>query len=188
MGGQAGGFRVDLHALEQAERGVRDAVAELNELAGTGGGEAGKGQDGRGLAEYLRSGELSPTSVGHGDLAGAIVGFVDGWEWGVKFLVEDGVACADALGDTRSDYQKAQDAAADGLKRVLHMMAGNPMEAATAWDDHSAGQVVDELLPDWTPESTAESMQRSVGQVEGLTGWDVTGDGHTGATAPAGGR
>ena len=51
MGLPTSGFGVDLHALDQAEKGVRDAVAELNEMAGWGASEMNVGADGRGLGD-----------------------------------------------------------------------------------------------------------------------------------------
>lgn len=139
------GFRVDLEALRAAEQGVRDAVAELNEMGGWGAGEAGKGTDGRGLGEYLTSGDLGPDTVGHARLAGELVGFVEAWEWGVKYLVEDGVKTAEALTDTRSTYEKASEHAETALKRVLFVAVGNPLEDMSSWDRSSGVEVAESI-------------------------------------------
>ncbi|MBQ6642996.1 MAG: hypothetical protein IJH84_18440 [Saccharopolyspora sp.] len=182
MNAPGNGFGVDLEALGQAEKGVRDAVAELNEMAGGGiAGEADGGADGRGLMDFLISEDLSAESVGHGELAAALVSFVDRWEWGVKFLVEDGHDAADALRDTRSTYEKAEDAAATAIKRVAHIAAGNPLEDATAWDDKNAEQLWGELAPDYSAESAVQAGENVVRQTEGVTGLEI--DGRTGGGA-----
>lgn len=152
------GFGVDLNALAEAERGVRDAVAELNEMYGWGGGEANVGAEGRGL-EHLHE-SATPDTVGHDGLSGALALFVEKWTWGVKFLVEDGVDCADALRDTRSVYEKADDAAATAVKRVLHVFGGNPVEDADAWDNKDWSQIRGETAPDWSAESARHAEQQ----------------------------
>lgn len=184
MNAPGDGYGVDLEALGQAEKGVRDAVAELNEMAGGGiAGEADGGADGRGLMDFLVAEDLSAESVGHAELAAALMSFVDRWEWGVKFLVEDGHDAADALRDTRSTYEKAEDAAATAVKRVAHIAAGNPLEEATAWDDKNAGQLWGELAPDYSVESAAKANENIVAQAEGVTGLELDGDGRTGGGA-----
>lgn len=136
------GFRVDLDALRATEQGVRDIVAELNEMGGWGAGEAGKGTDGRGLHEYLTSGDFTPDTVGHDQLFSESAEFINAWEWGIKFLVEDGVAAADALTDTRSTYEQADDAATTALKRIAFVAVGNPLEDMSSWDHSSAAEIV----------------------------------------------
>lgn len=174
MGHEA--FGVDLDALNQAESGVRDAVGELGSLAG--GGGSALAEQGSGLVEGMDG-----SVVGHEGLAAALEGFAEKWEWGVRFLVDDGVDAADALRDTRAWYQKMDEQAVDALQRGLHSFLGNPTEDVTAWDDKSAGELVTEAAPDYSLGTMQESQARTSQQFEDLTGWDVNGDG-----AAAGGR
>ncbi|KAA5832595.1 hypothetical protein F1721_16465 [Saccharopolyspora hirsuta] len=88
-------------ALQDAEEGIRGAVAELGEMAGWGG--AAVGEQGMGLKEGLLN---SAVHVGHETLGGALIQFGVSWEWGVRYMVEDGYAAADALGESRAAYQQ----------------------------------------------------------------------------------
>lgn len=120
------GFGVRLGDLQRAERGVRDAVNELNAIGGAAARSAGAGEDGRGLSE-LES-DVDSDTVGHEQLAGALSTFLDKWDWELKTLVEDGNKAADALADTRSEYQKAEQGAVEALQKVAQIGGGNPME------------------------------------------------------------
>lgn len=121
MSGQ--GFGVHLGDLQQAEQGVRQAVDELNAIGGAAARSAGAGQDGRGLTEL----DTDADTVGHEQLASALQAFVGKWDWELKTLVEDGTQAADALADTRSTYQKAEQGAVDAVQHVAQIVGGDPM-------------------------------------------------------------
>lgn len=173
MGHEA--FGVDLAALGQAEQGVRDAVSELGSMAGWGNAELGA--EGEGLVQGIAA---SASSLGHDALATALTTFAEKWEWGVRFLVDDGVDTADALRDTRADYQKMDEDAINLLKQGLHAAVGNPMEDDSAWNNKSWSQIFDESQPDYSTKTMLDSQQRTTEQAEGVTGWDLNGDGHEG--------
>lgn len=179
MGHEA--FGVDLAALGQAEQGVRDAVAELGSMAGWGNSELGA--EGQGLVQGIMS---SAPSVGHDKLAAALLAFADKWEWGVRFLVDDGVDTADAMRDTRAWYEKVDEEAVSLLKQGMHAAIGNPMEDDAAWADKSWTDIAKESLPDWSPDSFEQANQRTTQRAEAVTGWDLDGDGKAGQ--PGGGQ
>lgn len=159
MGHEA--FGVDLDALGQAERGVRDAVDALGEH----GISSYVAEDGRGLEQGIT--DLT-SDIGGEALPAALDQFAEKWDWGVRQLVDDGVAAADALRDTRSTYEKAEAGAIDAFQYALHAAMGNPLEDSTAWQDKSAGELAGELMPDL------------VDQQESLGGVDINGDGRIG--------
>lgn len=117
------GFGVHLHDLHQAEQGVREAVGELNGIGGAAARASGAGQDGRGLDQL----DTDSDTVGHEQLATALADFVDRWQWELKTLVKDGSSAADALGDTRATYEKAEQGALDAVKKVATVLGGDPM-------------------------------------------------------------
>lgn len=117
------GFGVHLDELHTAEHGVRQAVTELDAIGGAAARSAGAGQDGRGLDQL----DTSEDTVGHAQLASALAEFVDRWNWEVKTLVEDGNQAAQALADTRSTYQRAEDSALSAVKQVAQIAGGDPM-------------------------------------------------------------
>jgi hypothetical protein len=120
------GFGVDIGALEKAETGVRDAVAELGDMAGEGaslaggvGGFLGKaaiGRQGGGLAEGLLA---SAGDFGHDRLGGMVVLFGEKWSYAVSQMVQDGYAAADALGEARTAYQAAD---AEAQQKLIDSM------------------------------------------------------------------
>ncbi|MGW3469194.1 hypothetical protein ACWDKQ_12165 [Saccharopolyspora sp. NPDC000995] len=108
------GFTVDVGALESAESGIRDAVNELGEMAGCGG--AGAGEQGMGLKQKMLD---SLPHVGPGTLGAALMSFGDAWEFGIRYLVEDGNAAVDALGEARAAYQQMDAEAQQKLVETL---------------------------------------------------------------------
>ncbi|MER7010158.1 hypothetical protein ABT324_01845 [Saccharopolyspora sp. NPDC000359] len=106
------GFRVDLEALRSAEEGVRDAVSELGQMAGW--GMAAAGAQGMGLQELTMD---SVPHVGHDKLGGALLAFGEAWEWGLRYLVEDGQAAVGALGEARASYHAMDADAVQELQR-----------------------------------------------------------------------
>ncbi|MBA8827823.1 hypothetical protein FHX42_005230 [Saccharopolyspora lacisalsi] len=134
MGGGENSFGVDLDALHKAETGVQDAISELEGLTMWGTSEQAK--EGMGLTYGL------PTSgweIGHDDLAAALGEFAEAWEWGVRYLIDDGKDAADALGETRSNYQQVEDSVVHVLDQVAHVAIGNPSK--TLEEANTDGQV-----------------------------------------------
>lgn len=118
------GFGVHLEDLHAAEQGVRQAVEELTAIGGGAARSAGAGEDGRGLDQL----DTDEDTVGHAQLSSALADFVDRWDWEVKTLVEEGNQAAEALADTRSTYQQAEDSALSAVQKVAQIVGGNPGE------------------------------------------------------------
>ncbi|NYH80366.1 hypothetical protein FHR84_003723 [Actinopolyspora biskrensis] len=112
-------FSVDSDELERAETGVRDAVDELDKIAPFDVGA----NDGRGLRGYV---DNNASAAGDDELEGALLVFGRSWEWGAKYLVEDGLETADALAETNENYRAADEQAGGFLDRVGHVMTGDP--------------------------------------------------------------
>ncbi|MFR9727828.1 hypothetical protein ACL03H_01270 [Saccharopolyspora sp. MS10] len=140
MGHEA--FGVDLDALHTAEGGIRDAVAELTEMAGWGFGAWAA--EGGGMADEVIS---SAAHTGHDELRAALTEFATAWEWGVRILVDDGQAAADGLADSRSVYERADEEATTAIKRALHTAFGDPMQDSGAWDEQSWSSIWQDELP-----------------------------------------
>ncbi len=168
-------FGVNLDDLSAAEKGVRDAVSELGGMAGWGKSELGA--EGQGLVQGI---DAAAGSVGHDKLAEALQTFAERWEWGIRYLVDDGVDTADALRDTRAWYERVDDEAVSLLKQGMQAAIGNPMQDSASWANKSWTDIAKESLPDWSPQSFMESGQRSNQQTEAVTGWDIDGNGRAG--------
>lgn len=115
-------FSVDVEQLKRAETGVRDAVDELDRIAPFDVGA----KDGRGLNGYVGN---NASAAGDEELEGALLVFGRSWEWGVKYLVEDGLETADALAETNENYRAADEQAGGFLDRVDHIMSGDPTKS-----------------------------------------------------------
>lgn len=151
MGHEA--FGVDLEALGMAEKGVRDAVDAIGENGGFAIGSYASA-DGLGMKEGVNR---LAGDIGGEALIDAVKHFGEKWEWGVRHLVDEGVSVADALRDARGTYEKAEEAALDAFKYVAHACLGDPTEDSTAWQDKSAEELKDEVIPDWSPGSFVEA-------------------------------
>ncbi|RKT84832.1 hypothetical protein SAMN05421805_10122 [Saccharopolyspora antimicrobica] len=153
--GDHNGFQVDLEALGQAAQGVNDAIAALEaELPWP---VKKLGNDGHGVAMMT----LSDSDAGSVLLASALRKFCGKWNYGVKFLVEEGAAAAAALSDTRSGYEKAEQAALDAFKKILGAAADDPMADLNAAPQKSIEQFAVDLTPEGLP-------QQAVSQVLGV--------------------
>ncbi|WP_017972378.1 hypothetical protein [Actinopolyspora halophila] len=112
-------FSVDRDELKRAETGVRDAVDELDQIAPFDVGA----KDGRGLLGYVNN---NASSAGDDDLEMVLRKFGQAWEWGVKYLVEDGLETADALAETNENYRAADEQAGGFFDRLDHITTGDP--------------------------------------------------------------
>ncbi|WP_258175185.1 hypothetical protein [Actinopolyspora mortivallis] len=115
-------FAVDLEELKRAETGVRDAVGELREIVPWDVGAP----DGKGVRGYV---DNNAAAAGNEKLETALRTFGEKWEWGVKYLVEDGLETADALAETNENYREAERQAGGFLERLEHFVTGDPVKS-----------------------------------------------------------
>ncbi|MGW1679820.1 hypothetical protein [Saccharopolyspora sp. NPDC002376] len=112
------GFSVDLEALDAAANGAQGLVDELASINGFGGMGETLASNGRGLQDGLM--EAGPRVGGDSSgLGGALMVFGRSWEWGLRQLVEDGQAAADALSETTGEYRIRDAEAAKHIQRVI---------------------------------------------------------------------
>ncbi|MGJ7907640.1 hypothetical protein ACOQFL_14315 [Actinopolyspora sp. H202] len=156
-------FGVDLDALADAEKGVEKVVSELREMLGWGSGHLA--EQGVGLLNGVSLD--ASTEVGHEGLGEALRTFGGKWQWGLRHLVDDGAGAAEALGDTRSTYEKVEDAVNGTLKGIVGTAVGDPSTSTTAWQDRSWGQIGSGLVPGST---TFEMLQGSDNNGDGEVG------------------
>ncbi|MGW5644085.1 hypothetical protein ACWEV3_08970 [Saccharopolyspora sp. NPDC003752] len=151
------GFRVDLAALQQASQGVNDAIAALeNELPWP---VRKMGNDGHGVTMMNLDAEQSGSAL----VTEALKRFCGRWEYGVKFLVEEGAAAASALTDTRSEYEKMEQAAIDAFKKVLGAGFDNPTADLNAAPQKSFAQFGVDIAPEGMPQQAASHVLNQAG-------------------------
>jgi hypothetical protein len=101
----AGGFQVDLGALEDAAAGVNTTLVDM------------KGHAVRDLAG-------APDDYGHADLAGVAADFCTRWDLGVENLARDGQQVATRLSYSVAAYLRVDAAATGLLDGMLQRTAG----------------------------------------------------------------
>lgn len=175
MSGNNGGFGVDLEALQAASEGVQSAVDELNDMGGWTAGSTNQGADGHGLMDGIQA---ALQDIGHDELTQAINEFGKRWNWGIRMMVDEAVSTTEALTDTRSTYQQAEDAVVGFLKDSAQW-AVDPMADGSA-SEGSWGELGQETLdktfrdpgdPDRWREAAAQPAQVFQG-ITGLGGGD----------------
>ncbi|KAA5829223.1 hypothetical protein ABT337_25765 [Saccharopolyspora hirsuta] len=155
--GDHNGFQVDLEALGKASQGVNDAIAALEaELPWP---VKKLGNDGHGVAMMT----LSEVDAGSALLASALRKFCGKWNYGVKFLVEEGAAAAAALSDTRTEYQKAEQAALDAFKKIVVAVGDDPMADLNAAPQQSIEQLAVNLTPEGLPQQAVSHVLNDSG-------------------------
>lgn len=163
------GFGVDLHALQAASDGVQAAVDELNTMSGWGASSMGKGADGDGLMDGILA---ALQDIGHDGLQQAVNDFGERWEWGVRMMVDEAESTTDALTDTRSEYQKTEDAVMGFLKDAAQWTV-DPMSEGT-WSDKSMGEIGQEVkdttVSGHGPTSWGELTDKPSKTFEAMTG------------------
>ncbi|MGW6914471.1 hypothetical protein ACWGB8_11715 [Kitasatospora sp. NPDC054939] len=147
-------FEVDPQTLKLAEKGINEAIDEMQKL-----GIAGLAESGRGFTEL----ELSGMDAGHGQLSAVFGEFCERWSWGVRSLVQQGSAVAERLGLAAGFYHE-QEQYVDGLlKGTVSAAMGNPHQsgeqaAGKSWNEIWGDNPYTQLTnPDFSAASAAQS-------------------------------
>ena len=123
-------LNVDPTTLQDAASGINAVVGELKGL-----GIDATGAEGRGFSEL----ELSGTTIGHPDIKSAFDTFCDRWTWGVRSLVQDANAIAQALDLSAGKYYDEDQYNQNVLKRLVTDGMGNPHLTDDQADQRSWG-------------------------------------------------
>jgi hypothetical protein len=107
----AGGFRVDLGALEQASAGINDTLTQLSE-------------------RKVDDVDCAKSTFGHDDLAGTVSDFCDRWEIGVQNLSKDAEQIQSGLDSCVRAYVSTDSRLKGHMDGLLQRSSG-PDPAAT---------------------------------------------------------
>ncbi|WP_112273565.1 hypothetical protein [Lentzea terrae] len=115
----SGGFGVDLDALKAAETGITNTVAELRKA-----GYHGQERSGQTVVTF----KLDLEETGHQVITDGLDEVLDRYHWWVRGLIEGTEEFVQALADTRSTYQRAEDQVLSSLKSLADMtFLANPL-------------------------------------------------------------
>ncbi|MFE9421615.1 hypothetical protein ACFYNO_01490 [Kitasatospora sp. NPDC006697] len=163
----ADSYEVDPNALNDTAKGIKEAIAELQKLGFSEGGEVG-----RGFSDIA----LTGMQVGNGDLQGALDAFCERWGWGVRRLVHDGNDIALKLGLSAGMYYDQEQYVSGAAKDVANAaLMGNPnltqkQIEGQSWNTVASDNLVTEVQnADYSGKSFDQAM------LDSRAAWDSTG-------------
>ncbi|MFD7610471.1 hypothetical protein [Streptomyces sp. NPDC059828] len=156
-------LEVDPAAIKKITEGLRGAIAELREI-----GAAGDASRGAGFSDLTMTGRES----GHHGLATAFGDFSEGWEWGVRALVQDVSALCAVTGIAAGTLWEEDQYMQGSFKVAVNSAVGDPQAAEDDIEKKAWGDVfsTDAYKPDYS----AESRQKALQDVQET--WSRTGD------------
>lgn len=147
------GYAFDPEAAEKVEKGLNQAIAELNEL-----GFDIQAQMGRGFDDL----QLSHMEAGHPGLESTFEEFCERWGWGVRNGIQDANSLAQGLGLSAGIYHEQEQYVEGTLKVAVNAGWGDPAtpeekvldgswsDAANGYDDIGPKPLdMDELAEPW---------------------------------------
>ncbi|MFF6785618.1 hypothetical protein [Streptomyces sp. NPDC012510] len=167
-GGGGGGEGKDLQVegLALITEGIDLAMSELREL-----GMLGEASVGRGFSDLA----LSGLELGHGGLTSALDSFCERWEWGIRALILEGSAFADAVGLAAGTFHETEQYIDGTFKIAANSVMGNPHLSEDQVTQMSWGEIGDNHMfatSDWSGESW-DRAQQNVDQAWNDTQRDV---------------
>ncbi|GGM79464.1 hypothetical protein GCM10012275_57600 [Longimycelium tulufanense] len=112
------GFQVDPEVLGRVERGITEALENLGALAPHGSERSAIG------LERLR---FEFWEAGHQGLLDTHNNMVERMHWCLRDLLTESEDHVERLVDTRTAYEKAQDAATAAFQKILDTVQGDPL-------------------------------------------------------------
>ena len=112
---------------------------------------------------------LGGEESGHPVVAEAVDGFVQRWSWGIRTLVQDGRAVAQALDVAGIEYDGVDGSGGAQMRRITTLAVGDPVADLDEAQGATWGEVGEGLVPDFSAASVREA-----GQV-GAEQWRETG-------------
>jgi hypothetical protein len=139
----AGGFTVNIGALNDTAQGINNTISDLSKLGFS--ETAGTGMGFTGLT-------LSVLQLGHPGLTTSFRNFTGRWQWGVRSLVQDGDQIAQRLGLSAGTYYQADQKVIGSIKDLVDASVGNPyltdQQAANASWSQDAAMITGARTPD----------------------------------------
>ena len=129
----ADGYGFDPEAAQRVEKGLRDAISELNEL-----GLDLESQMGRGFSRL----EVSHTEAGHAGLKSTFEEFCERWGWGVRGKIQEANELARGLGLSAGIYHEQEQYVSGTLKQAANASFGNPTLSEEQVEKQSWGQTL----------------------------------------------
>lgn len=167
-GGPGGAADLRMVGLALIADGINKALGELGKLGLV--HDAGWSGTGRGFDEL----EMDGMTIGDDTVGAVFHSFCERWQWGVRALVDEGNAFAQAVGLSAGTSYQTDQTVKNSLKVGLNSLEGNPYASEQQIQSQSWGQLATPawLHPDYSEKSFHDSATASEQVLKGM-GRDV---------------
>jgi hypothetical protein len=167
-GGQGGAADLRSVGLALIADGINKALGELGKLGLV--HDAGWSGTGRGFDDL----EMDGMTIGDDTVGAVFHSFCERWQWGVRALVEEGNAFAEAVGLSAGTLYQTDQTVKNSLKVGLNSLEGSPYASEQQIESQSWGQLSTPawLHPDYSEKSFRDSATASEQVLKGM-GRDV---------------
>ncbi|WP_070011169.1 hypothetical protein [Streptomyces abyssalis] len=136
----SGGYEFDPEAAKRVEKGLKDAIAEFEEV----GYFSITSQQGQGFSSMSMTG----LAMGDAQLASAFGDFCDRWGWAVKEKIHDANQMALGLGLNAGLYHEQEEYVVGSLKELTAAATANNPADASAAAEGAAGKSWEQIQRD----------------------------------------
>ncbi|MFF2204269.1 hypothetical protein [Streptomyces sp. NPDC058145] len=163
----SGGGQQDLQVrgLKLIAEGINASLTELDSL-GAMKGWAGAGRGFAGL-------EMDGMQVGDDQLGAMLHTFCERWQWGVRDLMREGNALAEAMGLAAGTFHQTDEYVKGSLKVAYNSVAGDPFASNEQVEKESLDQINHAALTTGYGDKDRENLTHSVKETGKSMLWDV---------------
>ncbi|MFJ5636771.1 hypothetical protein ACIQF5_29595 [Streptomyces goshikiensis] len=160
-------------AVKSVQDGLRAAIGELRESGDAAGASMGAG------FENL---SMTVMEAGHAGVATDFEDFCEGWEWGVRSLVQNASTLAQSLGIAAGTVWEEDHYLQGSFKVAVNAAYGNPHASEDEIEQKKWGDIfsADVYKPDYSPESFRKGSE-DIKQTWSDTGEKLTSTGKIGS-------
>ncbi|MGW5368431.1 hypothetical protein ACWER6_15740 [Streptomyces sp. NPDC004009] len=162
---EGGQPNLQVQGLALIAEGINESLAELDSL-GTMKGWAGAGRGFAGL-------EMDGMAVGDDHLGAMLHTFCERWQWGVRDLMREGNALAEAMGLAAGTFHQTDEYVKGSLKVAYNSVAGDPFASNEQVGKESLDQINHAALTTGYGEKDRENLVHSVEETGKGMLWDV---------------
>ncbi len=163
----SGGGEPDLRVqgLHLIAEGINKTLSELDSL-GTMKGWAGAG---RGFTKL----EMDGMDAGDDHLGAMLHTFCERWQWGVRGLMEEGNALAEALGLAAGTFHQTDEYVKGSLKVAYNSLVGDPFASSDKVEKESLSQINHSMMTTGYGEKDRDNLVNSVRKTGKGMLWDM---------------
>ncbi|ANP54924.1 hypothetical protein J2Z21_003635 [Streptomyces griseochromogenes] len=166
-GGSGSGGQPDLRVegLNSIAEGINKALSEMDSL----GGMKGWAGAGRGFTSL----EMTGMDVGDDHLGAVLHTFCERWQWGVRDLMREGNAFAEAMGLAAGTFHQTDEYVKGSMKIAYNSAVGDPFASNDKVEKESVDQINHASMTTGYGDKDRENLVNSVRRTGKGMLWDV---------------